>query len=90
MRKWIGISIVSATAVIASGLWAHAQVQIPQIPRPGPGEVRQPPQILSGAEMGFRVDGWEGDIPVGRWVVRSGGKWIEPKSSLGTRRITGY
>ena len=77
MRKWIGVGIVSAATLIGGGLWAHAQVQ-----------VAPPPQVISGAEAGFRVDGWEGDTPVGRWVVRSGGKWIEPKLTGGLRRLT--
>jgi hypothetical protein len=90
MRKWIGVGIISAASLIGGGLWAHAQVQVPNTPRPAPGEIRQPPQILSGAEMGFRVDGWEGDTPIGRWVVRTDGKWVEPKVTGGVRKLNAY
>jgi hypothetical protein len=89
MRKWIGVGLVSV-AVIAGGLWAHAQVQLPNGPRPAPGEVRQPPQIISGADIGFRVDGVAPDgKPVGRLVVHQRGEWVEVTlAGTGVRRLT--
>ncbi len=88
MRKWIGIGVVSAATLVVGGIWTHAQVQVPNGPRSSPTEPRRPDAVINGAEVGFRVDGWEGDIPVGRWVVRSEGKWVEPKTMGGIRRLT--
>jgi hypothetical protein len=89
MRKFLAVGLVSATVFLA-GFWVHAQVQPPNVPRvppPGPGQ----PNVLnvvSGNDVGFRIDNWEGDTPVGRWVIRRDGKWVEVRTSIGTRRLT--
>jgi hypothetical protein len=87
MRKWIGVGIVSAT-VIGGGLWAHAQVQLPNNQRTAPN-LTQPPQIISGADIGFRVDSVAADgKPVGRIVVRQKGEWVEVTlAGVGVRRL---
>ena len=36
-----------------------------------------PPRVLSGADVGFRVEGLRGNTPVGKIVVRVHGQWIE-------------
>lgn len=36
------------------------------------------PRIVSGDDVGFRVEGVDGNgRPVGQWVVRVNGKWLE-------------
>ena len=38
--------------------------------------------VLSGDDIGFRVEGAIGDAPAGRLVIRGmDGEWAEPKSS---------
>ena len=88
MRKWIGVGIVSAITLVGGGLWAHAQIQ-PNNPRSAPN-VQQPPQIISGADFGFRVDSVAPDgKPTGRIVVRQEGKWVEVAlSGPAVRRLT--
>ena len=77
MRKRIGLSLVVATILGGVGIWVHAQ------PAPDPNAT-----VISGGDIGFRVDRWEGNIPTGRWVVRHDGKWVEPKTTGGIRRLT--
>jgi len=36
------------------------------------------PTIISGADLGFRVEGHHGKVPVGRLVIRVDGRWVEP------------
>jgi hypothetical protein len=89
MWKWIGVGIVSAATLAGGGIWAHAQVQV----LPGPRQVQpvpsQPPQIISGADFGFRVDSVAPDgTPVGRVVVRQKGQWVEVTLSGGIRRLS--
>ena len=75
------IVVVAAVAVILiGGLWARAQVQ-PNVPAL---------TVLSGGDVGFRVERWEGDTPVGRWVVRNNGQWVEPKTTMGARRLSSH
>jgi hypothetical protein len=86
MRRWTGIGIVSAT-VVGGALWAHAQQVVPNNPRVAP-----PAQIISGADIGFRVDGAGPDgKPIGRIVVRQKGEWVEVAlSGVGVRRLNAY
>ena len=79
MRQWIAVISVAVAILTGGVLWARAQVQ--------PANPTQP-TIFSGGDVGFRVDRWEGDTPIGRWVVRRDGKWLEPKTSVGTHRVT--
>ena len=66
----IRVGIVSAVALlIVFGGWISAQVLQP---RPV-----QPPVVLSGSDIGFRVEGQRGDAVTGTLVVRVDGKWID-------------
>ena len=38
-----------------------------------------PPVVISGADIGFRVEGQQGATLVGTLVIRVKGKWVEPK-----------
>ncbi len=79
MRKWIGVGIVWGATMLATGLWVHAQNNPRVIPSPRtpPGD-NEIPTIISGNDIGFRVDGWSKDgTPIGRIVVHQEGKWLE-------------
>jgi hypothetical protein len=78
MRRYVAAGLVMAIVFVA-GFLVRAQVQPPNASNP---------TVLSGADIGFRIERWEGDTPVGRWVVRNRGAWVEPKTSVGTRRVT--
>ena len=38
--------------------------------------------IISGADIGFRPEGWKGKARVGTWMVRINGEWVEAQSSM--------
>lgn len=81
MRKRIGIGVVSAATLIGGGIWAHAQVQVPNT-RPEDGKV------LSGADLGFRVETTGPDGVTGRLMVRINGQWVEAKTAgVGIKKI---
>jgi hypothetical protein len=40
--------------------------------------------IMSGADIGFRPEGWKGKARVGTWMVRINGEWVEAQSSMRT------
>ncbi|HET9269128.1 MAG TPA: hypothetical protein VFO31_13230 [Vicinamibacterales bacterium] len=56
--------------VVLLGLaaWSHAQLAV--APRP-----IVPPVVLAGPDIGFRMTGAKGDVPVGQLVVRIKGEW---------------
>ena len=68
----------------AAGRLTHAQArgtpQIQSVPRPA--------TVLTGNDIGFRVDRQKGDTPVGEFVVRINGQWVEPEFSVGVKRLT--
>jgi hypothetical protein len=46
------------------------------------------PKVLSGSEIGFRVEGLKGGIPVGTVVVRVNGQWVDAEFSGRAKLIT--
>ena len=70
------VSLVAAfvAAMVMLAIWTSAQV----VPRQAPA---QPPTVLSGLDVGFRVEGMSRGMPVGKWVVRVDGQWVEPQLS---------
>ena len=81
MRKVASFWIASliGVALLASGL-TSAQ----QIPPLRPVD----PTVLSGNDIGFRVDGYDREGRAqGRLVVRVNGQWLETSFTGGVRRI---
>jgi hypothetical protein len=63
-------------ALLVAGVWLRAQTIQPQAPT-----------IISGPDLGFRVDSRKGNTPVGVLVVRINGQWIGVESSVGVKRL---
>jgi len=61
------IALVVVAVLIAVGAWASAQVQEQRV---------DPPIVLSGSDVGFRITARQGDTPIGLLVVRVDGKWV--------------
>ena len=38
--------------------------------------------ILSGADIGFRQEGWNGRARTGTWMVRINGEWVEAQTTM--------
>jgi hypothetical protein len=43
---------------------------------------RDPGPIISGADLGFRPEGWNGKARTGTWMVRINGDWVEAQSAM--------
>ena len=61
------LAVVVVAVLIAVGAWASAQVQEQPV---------DPPIVLSGSDVGFRITARQGNTPVGTLVVRVDGKWV--------------
>ena len=47
-----------------------------------------PPKVMTGADVGFRVEGIRGDTPIGVIVVKVNGEWVEADiAKVGTRSL---
>jgi hypothetical protein len=77
-----GLIVLGAVSAAAAGSWVHAQAPLGRIPS------LQPPTIISGGDLGFRVDSRKGDTPVGTLVVRVDGQWVEVEFAMGMKRLT--
>ncbi len=44
--------------------------------------------VLSGSDVGFRIEGVRGGKPVGRLVVRQNGEWIDVESPVVVRPLS--
>jgi hypothetical protein len=52
------------------------------------GQPAQTPTILSGADIGFRVERRNGETPIGTLVVRVDGKWVAAQFAGGVKPAT--
>ena len=78
----LALATLLLAALMAVGGGLLAQAPLPLTPAPSQ-------TVLSGSDVGFRVDRWKGNVPIGRWVVRVDGRWVEPEASFGgIQRLT--
>jgi len=81
---------LSRRAILASLFGAGASVTAsaqqfisPQRPTPNTSE----PEVITGEEIGFRVDRAERDgTRIGALVVKVNGKWVEARPGMGVHR----
>jgi len=43
---------------------------------------RDPVPVISGADLGFRPEGWQGKARTGTFVVRINGEWVEAAAAV--------
>jgi hypothetical protein len=44
--------------------------------------------IISGSDIGFRPEGWNGKARTGTWLVRINGEWVEAQGAFKTATVT--
>ena len=80
------LAVVCILVVAFVAARSSAQVPIPPAVVPVPT-----PTVISGSDIGFRIEGLRGrTTPVGRLVIRINGQWVEPELSeaVQPRRLT--
>ena len=65
------VAVVLFVFLLGFGVYGWAQAPAPPAP----------PSVISGADIGFRVERTERDAAVGRLMVRVNGKWMEAQFS---------
>jgi len=45
---------------------------------------REPAAVISGSDIGFRPEGWNGKARTGTWLVRINGEWVEAQGAFRT------
>ena len=74
-RNLIVVAVLWVVSLLAVSGFAFQQTQTPPLP-PSPDS-----RVISGADIGFRIEGWEGSRPTGTLVIRVNGKWVEATSA---------
>jgi hypothetical protein len=87
MKNMMLLAVVWVVSMFAAGVWSYAQVPLPQPAPRSPGATEQP-TVIAGPDLGFRVDGHKGTTPLGRFVVRIDGQWVEIEEAAGVRRLS--
>jgi hypothetical protein len=78
-RGRLAVALVWIASLVAFAQFAKAQT---------PMMNRLPsPIIVSGSDIGFRVEGHMGNIPAGTLVIRVNGQWVVPTSPNGPARL---
>jgi hypothetical protein len=63
---------LSLIAVATISLSAQLQLQL----------MTEMPQIVSGNDIGFRIDSTKDGFPVGTLMIRMNGRWVQASSSM--------
>ncbi|MFN8061938.1 MAG: hypothetical protein U0Q12_22460 [Vicinamibacterales bacterium] len=64
------------TSLVIVGTWVRAQ------------SAPAAPAVISGADLGFRPEGWNGAARTGTFVVRINGEWVEAQARVKPVRST--
>lgn len=70
MRLDVRLVMLPVFFVVLLGVAAWSRAQTAVVPQP-----INPPVVLAGPDIGFRMTGVKGDTPVGQLVVRVKGEW---------------
>jgi hypothetical protein len=63
-------------------LWFASLVLVGVLASASAQSRREPGPIISGADIGFRPEGWKGKARTGTWLVRVDGEWVEAISAI--------
>ena len=74
-------------AIIVGVLWCASLVAVTSAREQSVQVVPLEAKILAGDDIGFRVDSMHGDVPVGTFVIRWKGKWVEARSTTKPMRV---
>jgi hypothetical protein len=73
VRARVVLGFLWLVSLVAVGAWAQIQPQQP---------------VISGGDLGFRVERQDRGGPVGRLVVRVDGKWVEAGFAVGAVKVS--
>jgi hypothetical protein len=88
MLKWIVLWLASLV-IVAGFTSALMRAQGPsQVPPPFTSQAPPAARLVSGPDIGFRVESSRDGRAVGTLVVRINGQWVETAASIAPKRLT--
>jgi hypothetical protein len=89
------VALVLTLTLLAGAALGYAQTQPKRSPiewgtlQGGPGaNTTAPSLVVSGPDIGFRVDSQKGNSVVGRFVVRVNGQWLDVESAFAAKPLS--
>ena len=77
-RTLIGfVTFVAILVLVIAAVLASAQVTRPPSETGLKAMDLVAPMVISGSDLGFRIESKEGNVPVGKLVVRINGVWVD-------------
>ncbi len=70
----IAMAVLWILSLVIVGSIATAQTAPQTRPDPGP--------VISGADFGFKPEGWQGKARTGKFVVRINGEWVDVVAAM--------
>ena len=70
MVRRFTVIVLWVASLVLTGILVSAQTR------------REPAAIISGTDIGFRPEGWNGKARTGTWVVRVNGEWVEAQGAI--------
>src|SRR5262245_3537600 len=91
LRKRI-LFVLAIVIVFTAGAYTARGLQSPPIfnmPTFNPRQSAQPqePQVISGADIGFRLEQSKGKAAIGTLMVRVNGQWLEAESAAKVKPV---
>ena len=69
LRRWSILGLLWVVSLLTVGAVVSAQVRFwKPVPEP---------KVMFGDDVGFRVEGFRGEVPAGTIVIRVNGQWVE-------------
>ena len=69
-RIRFSVVLLWLASLVLTGIMASAQTR------------REAGAVISGGDIGFRPEGWNGKARTGTWVVRINGEWVDAQGSM--------
>ena len=66
------VAVLWIVSLVMAGALAAAQTR------------REAAAVISGSDLGFRPEGWNGKARTGIWLVRINGEWVEAQGAFKT------
>jgi hypothetical protein len=79
MKRSVLLWLFLLVLVASASAWISAQASIVK--------PLDQPLVLSGLDVGVRVEAWDGNTAIGKLVVRLDGRWVELGPSGGVYRL---
>ena len=70
MARRFTVILLWVVSLVITGILASAQTR------------RDQGAIVSGKDIGFRQEGWNGKARTGTWMVRVNGEWVEAQGAM--------